>query len=57
VALGDSLTIDITELDDARWFSRAEVEAALAGDAGRRFPAAAALRHRADPARALGRAA
>ncbi len=29
----DSLTIDHDELDDARWFSRAEVEAALAGDA------------------------
>ena len=28
----DSLTIDHQELDDARWFSRAEIEAALAGD-------------------------
>jgi len=28
----DSLTIDYDELDDARWFSRADVEAALAGD-------------------------
>jgi NAD+ diphosphatase len=28
----DSLTIDHDELDDARWFTRAEVEAALAGD-------------------------
>jgi NAD+ diphosphatase len=31
-ALDRALTIDKTELDDARWFSRAEVEAALAGD-------------------------
>ena len=30
-ALGDVLTIDTTELDDARWFAREEVEAALAG--------------------------
>ena len=30
-ALGDQLTIDTTELDDARWFTRHEVEAALAG--------------------------
>lgn len=30
-ALGDELTIDTTELDDARWFTRAEVEAAIAG--------------------------
>ena len=28
-ALGDLLTIDMTELDDARWFERAEVVAAL----------------------------
>ena len=28
----DALTIDTTELEDARWFGRAEVEAALAGD-------------------------
>jgi NAD+ diphosphatase len=28
-ALGDALTIDFTELDDARWFTRAEVEAAV----------------------------
>ena len=33
----------MTELDDARWFTREEVAAALAGDARRRFPAAAAL--------------
>ena len=31
-ALGDTLTIDHDELDDARWFTRAEVAAALAGD-------------------------
>ncbi len=30
-ALADALTIDFTELDDARWFTRAEVAAALAG--------------------------
>lgn len=30
-AAGDALTIDATELDDARWFSRDEVVAALAG--------------------------
>ena len=36
-ALSDSLVIDRTELDDARWFSRAEVAAALAGDAGGTF--------------------
>jgi NAD+ diphosphatase len=31
-ALHDQLTIDTTELEDARWFTRAEVAAALAGD-------------------------
>ena len=31
-ATSDSLTIDHDELDDARWFSRTEVLAALAGD-------------------------
>lgn len=31
-AAGDSLTIDRDELDDARWFTRAEVAAALAED-------------------------
>ena len=36
-ALDDRLTIDFTELDDARWFTRAEVVAALAGDAGSAF--------------------
>lgn len=31
-ALSDTLTIDLTELDDARWFSRDEVAAAISGD-------------------------
>jgi len=31
-ALGQELTIDRTELDDARWFTREEIAAALAGD-------------------------
>lgn len=31
-ALGSDLIIDTTELDDARWFTRSEIEAALAGD-------------------------
>ena len=30
-ALDDSLTIDLNELDDARWFTREEVEVALSG--------------------------
>ena len=37
IADGDSLTIDHAELDDARWFSRAEVEATLGGDAAAPF--------------------
>ena len=36
-ALDDKLTIDTTELDDARWFSRDEVSAALAGAADAPF--------------------
>ncbi|MFC7536470.1 NAD(+) diphosphatase [Sphingomonas sp. GCM10030256] len=36
-AVGDELTIDRTELDDARWFTRAEVAAALSGDADPAF--------------------
>jgi NAD+ diphosphatase len=36
-ALGDSLTIDRTELDDARWFTRDEVAAAIAGDKNAEF--------------------
>lgn len=31
-ALGEELTIDRTELDDARWFTRSEIAVALAGD-------------------------
>jgi NAD+ diphosphatase len=37
IALADSLTIDRTELDDARWFTRAEVAGALAGEADAAF--------------------
>jgi len=37
VAKSDSLIIDRTELDDARWFSRAEIEAALSGEADAAF--------------------
>jgi len=37
IADSDSLTIDHHELDDARWFSRAEVDAALAGEADAAF--------------------
>ena len=37
VAMGDELTIDTNELDDARWFSRDEVSAALAGAANAAF--------------------
>jgi NAD+ diphosphatase len=36
-ALDDSLTIDTNELDDARWFTRGEVVAALAGDTSAPF--------------------
>ena len=36
-ATSDALTIDHDELDDARWFSRDEVIAALAGDAAAPF--------------------
>ena len=36
-ATDDALTIDQTELDDARWFTRAEVAAALAGEEGASF--------------------
>ena len=31
-ATSDALTVDRDELDDARWFTRGEIEAALAGD-------------------------
>ena len=36
-ALDDALTIDTTELDEADWFTREEVAAAMAGDEGGRF--------------------
>lgn len=36
-ALDDRLTIDTNELDDARWFSREEVAAALAGEGSAAF--------------------
>ena len=36
-ALGDQITIDFTELDDARWFTRDEVAAAVAGANGAAF--------------------
>jgi NAD+ diphosphatase len=36
-AVDDELTVDLTELDDARWFTREEVAAALAGDAAATF--------------------
>ena len=36
-ALGDTLTIDHDELDDARWFTRAEVAAALDDDSSAPF--------------------
>jgi len=38
-ALSDSLTIDRSELDDARWFSREDVVGALAGDDNAAFQA------------------
>jgi NAD+ diphosphatase len=37
VADGEALTIDRTELDDARWFSREEVEGAMSGAEGAAF--------------------
>ena len=36
-ALGEELTIDTTELDDARWFTRDEIAAALAGNPNASF--------------------
>ena len=39
VALDDALTVDTNELDDARWFTRDEVVAALAGAKGAAFGA------------------
>jgi NAD+ diphosphatase len=38
-ALGDELTIDRAELDDARWFTREEIAAALKGDPAAAFQA------------------
>lgn len=38
-AISDELVIDTTELDDARWFTREEVAAALAGEAHAAFRA------------------
>ena len=38
-ATGDALTIDYTELDDARWFTREDVEAAVRGDGHAPFQA------------------
>ena len=32
VALARDITIDTAELEDARWFTRAEVTAAMSGD-------------------------
>ena len=37
VAASDALTLDLTELEDAFWADRAEIRAALAGEAGARF--------------------
>ena len=36
-AVEDALSIDRTELEEARWFTRAEVSAAMAGDEGAAF--------------------
>ncbi len=36
-ALGDTLVVDLTELDDARWFTREEVRAALSGESDAAF--------------------
>jgi NAD+ diphosphatase len=38
-ALGEELTIDFTELDDARWFTREEIAAAIAGEPDAPFQA------------------
>jgi NAD+ diphosphatase len=38
-ALDDKITLDTNELEDAMWVTRAEVAAALAGEAGARFGA------------------
>jgi len=38
-ALSDALTVDFTELDDARWFTRDEVAAAVSGKDSAAFQA------------------
>ena len=38
-SLGDQLTIDFTELEDARWFTRKEIAAAIAGEPDASFQA------------------
>ena len=38
-SLGQDLTIDFTELDDARWFTREEIAAATAGEPDAAFQA------------------
>ena len=47
MAEGTAITIDTNELEEARWFSRAEVEAAMAGDPAAPFiaPPIAAIAH------------
>jgi NAD+ diphosphatase len=37
LAIEDALTIDTTEIEDARWFSRSEIRAAIDGDPGAPF--------------------
>ena len=54
-ALSSELTIDTTELDDARWFTREEVRRRISGESRRRLPAAAAHGDCPDPAGALAR--
>ena len=54
-ALGDSLTIDMTELDDARWFERAEVVAALSNAPDAAFQPPPRNRNRPNAARSVGR--
>ena len=52
--LSDEITIDPQEIEDARWFSRAELAEALAGR-GQRVERAAADRHRPPPDSRLAR--
>jgi NAD+ diphosphatase len=46
-ALDDTLTVDHTELEEADWFTRAEVQRAMAGDEDGRFiaPPSQAIAH------------